>query len=419
MSGRLGRGVCLAGAGMSKFGAFPDLDSRDLFVEAFRELLASVDKGLDPSEIEALYLGNFSSDLFEHQGHLAPILAHWVGLTPRAALRLEDACASGGVALRQAVLAVASGLYDIVLAAGVERMTALPTEAVTDTLATAGDVLYEFPAGFTFPGFYAAMATAYAARYGMPYEALWEVARKNHRHASGNDKAQFPLTIREIMDRRIARAREKGGPVPTWKDELDFLRDPGANPVVAWPLRLYDCSPITDGAAAVLVVAEGIARRFTDRPVWVLGTGQASDACLYGRDELTSLRAAREAAAQAYAMAGVKPSRIRLAEVHDCFTIAEVLAIEDLGFFPPGQGWQATVDGATSRDGPIPVNTSGGLKAKGHPVGASGVAQVVEIWKQLRGEAGPRQVPGEVDVALAHNVGGTGQTCVVHIFGRG
>lgn len=419
MSGKLGRGVCLVGAGMSKFGAFPELDSRDLFVQAFQELLRSVDKGVDPAEIEALYLGNFSSDLFEHQGHLAPILAHWVGITPRAALRLEDACASGGVALRQAVLAVASGAYDVVLVAGVERMTALPTEAVTDTLATAGDVLYEFPAGFTFPGFYAAMATAYAARYGMPYEALWEVARKNHRHATGNDKAQFPMTIKEIMDRRIARAREKGGPVPTWKDELEFLRDPGANPVVAWPLRLYDCSPITDGAAAVLVVAEGNARRFTDSPVRVLGTGQASDACLYGRDELTSLRAAREAAAQAYAMAGVKPSRIRLAEVHDCFTIAEVLAIEDLGFFPPGQGWRATVDGATSRDGPLPVNTSGGLKAKGHPVGASGVAQAVELWKQLRGEAGPRQVPGVVDLALAHNVGGTGQTCVVHIFERG
>ncbi len=418
MSGKLGRGVCLVGAGMSRFGAFPDRDSRDLFAEAFRELVSGVDKGLDPGEIEALYVGNFSSDLFEHQGHLAPILADWVGLTPRAALRLEDACASGGVALRQAVLAVAGGAYDVVLAAGVERMTALPTEAVTDALATAGDVLYEFPAGFTFPGFYAAMATAYAARYGMPYEALWEVARKNHRHASLNDKAQFPMTIREIMERRIARARDKGGPVPGWKDEHDFLRDEGANPPVAWPLRLFDCSPITDGAAAVLVVAEGIARRFTHHPVRVLGTGQASDACLYGRLDLTSLRAAREAAAQAYATAGVSPRRVRVAEVHDCFTIAEVLAIEDLGFFPPGQGWRATVDGATAREGPLPVNTSGGLKAKGHPVGASGVAQVVELWKQLRGEAGPRQVPGEVDLALSHNVGGTGQTCVVHILGR-
>lgn len=187
---------------------------------------------------------------------------------------------------------------------------------------------------------------------------------------------------------------------------------------MAWPLRLYDCSPITDGAAAVLVVAEGIARRFTDRPVWVLGTGQASDACLYGRDELTSLRAAREAAAQAYAMAGVKPSRIRLAEVHDCFTIAEVLAIEDLGFFPPGQGWQATVDGATSRDGPIPVNTSGGSRRRATPWGPRAWPK---SWRSgsSSGEAGPRQVPGEVDVALAHNVGGTGQTCVVHIFGRG
>lgn len=416
---KLHRGVCLVGAGMGKFGSFPRKDSRDLFVEAYHELAASVDKGFDPLEIDALYIGNYSSDLFEHQGHLAPILAHWVGLTPRAALRVEDACASGGVALRQAVLAVASGLYDVVLVGGVERMTALPTEAVTDTLATAGDVLYEFPAGFTFPGFYAAMATAYAARYGMPYEALFEVARKNHAHGALNDKAQFGMTIREIMERRKARANERGEAVPTWQDELDFLRDPGANPIVAWPLRLFDCSPITDGAAAALVVAEGVAWRYTDRPVRVLGTGQASDACLYGRTDLTSLRAAREAAAQAYAMAGVKPSQIRLAEVHDCFTIAEVLALEDLGFFPPGQGWQAARDGATRLDGPLPVNVSGGLKAKGHPVGASGVAQIVELWKQLRGEAAPRQVPGEVDLALAHNVGGTGQTCVVHILGRG
>ncbi len=419
MKGKLGRGVALVGAGACKFGAYPRLDSRDLFVEAFRELVASVDKGFDPNEIEVLYIGNYSSDLFEHQGHLAPILADWVGLTPRAALRVEDACASGGVALRQGVLAVSSGLYDVVLVGGVEKMTALPTEAVTDTLATAGDILYEFPAGFTFPGFYAAMATAYAARYGMPYEALMEVARKNHAHGALNDKAQFGMTIREIMDRRIAKAREKGGPVPSWTDELAFLRDPGANPPVAWPLRLFDCSPITDGAAALLVVAEEVARRFTDRPLRVLGTGQASDAALYGRADLTSLRAAREAASQAYAMAGVEPSRIKLAEVHDCFTIAEVLAVEDLGFFPPGQGWRAARDGATHRDGTIPVNTSGGLKAKGHPVGASGVAQVVELWKQMRGEAGPRQVNRDIDVALAHNVGGTGQTCVVHILGRG
>ncbi|MCR4391194.1 MAG: hypothetical protein NUV94_00080 [Candidatus Acetothermia bacterium] len=416
---RLARGVCLVGAGVGKFGAFPRKDSRDLFVEAVGELVASVDRGLDPGDIEALFLGNYSSDLFEHQGHLAPIVAHWVGLTPRAAVRVEDACASGGVALRQAVVAVASGLYDVVLAGGVERMTALPTEAVTDALATAGDALYEFPAGFTFPGFYAAMATAYAARYGMPYEALTAVARKNHDNGALNDKAQFGMTIREIMARRVAKARERGGPVPAWEDEREFLRDPAANPVVAWPLRLFDCSPITDGAAAVLVVAEEVARRYTDRPVRVLGTGQASDAALYGREELTSLRAAREAAAQAYAMAGVAPSRIRVAEVHDCFTIAEVLAVEDLGFFPPGQGWRAALDGETARDGRIPVNTSGGLKAKGHPVGASGVAQVVELWKQLRGEAGPRQLPGEVDLALAHNVGGTGQTCVVHILGRG
>jgi acetyl-CoA C-acetyltransferase len=414
---KLGRGVALVGAGMSKFGAFPGRATRDLFVEAFREMRSSVDKGFDPRDIEALYIGNYSSDLFEGQGHTAPIMADWVGLAPRPATRVEDACASSGVALREGILSVASGLYDVVLVGGIEKMTDLPTERVTDTLATAGDAMYEVPAGFTFPGFYAAMATAYMHRYGATPETFMHLGIKNHDNGALNDKAQFGATIRQIMDSKAARARAKGRPVPTWADEMAFLHDDRANPIIAWPMRLFDCSPISDGAAALLLVREDLAPSFSDAPLYVIGSGQASDVALHDRADLTALRAAQLAAQQAYDMAGVAPADVQVAEVHDCFTIAEVIASEDLGFFSPGEGWRAAEEGRTARTGPRPINTSGGLKSKGHPVGASGAGQVVEIWKQLRGEAGERQVLGAA-LGLAHNVGGTGQTCVVHILER-
>ena len=418
MQRKPGRGVAIVGAGMSKFGAFPGLATRDLFVEAFRELLASVDKGFDARDIEALYIGNFSSDLFEGQAHTAPIMADWVGLTPRPATRVEDACASSGVAFREGLIAIASGLYDIVLVGGIEKMTDLPTARVTDTLATAADVTYETPAGFTFPGLYASMATAYLHAYGATPEAFLKVGLKNHENGALNPKAQFGQRIADIIEARKASAAKKGKPIPTWADELAFLNDERANPVIAWPLRLYDCSPISDGAAALLLVSEELARRFTDAPLYVIGSGQASDGATHDRPILTGIPAAQRAAQLAYAMAGVTPADIQPAEVHDCFTIAEIMATEDLGFFAPGEGWRAAIEGRTARTGDRPINTSGGLKSKGHPVGASGAGQVVEIWKQLRGEAGARQLPGEPCLGLTHNVGGTGQTCVVHIFER-
>lgn len=414
----LARGVAMVGAGMSRFGAFPEKSSRDLFVEAFQELKASIDMGLDTQRIDSIYIGNFSSDLFERQGHTAPILADAVGLVPKPAVRVEDACASGGVALRQGVMAIASGMVDVVLVGGVEKMTNLPTSEVTDTLATAGDALYEIPAGFTFPGFYAAMATAYMHRYGMLPEHLMKVAIKNHENGALNPNAQFNVSIPGWMQSRIASAQKKGKPLPTWKTVWDFLQDNAANPIIAWPLRLFDCSPITDGAAALLLVAEELAREFTDNAVYIRGSGQASDYALHDRADLTSISAARLAAQAAYEMAGISAADIRIAEVHDCFTIAEIIATEDLGFFEPGEGYRMAEEGVTARLGPKPVNTSGGLKAKGHPVGASGVAQAVEIWKQMRCEAGERQVPGDISLALTHNVGATGSTCVVHVYAR-
>lgn len=414
----LPRGVAMVGAGMSKFGAFPDKTTRDLFVEAFQELRQSVDKGFDPRDIEMIYIGNFSSDLFEGQSHTAPIMADAIGLVPTPAVRVEDACASSGVALRLGVMAVASGMYDMVLVGGIEKMTALPTEKVTDTLAAAGDTLYEIPAGFTFPGFYAAMATAYMHKYGAKAEDLMQVAIKNHENGALNPKAQFGVTIPDWMEKRKASAQRKGKPIPQWENIWDFMYDDAANPMIAYPLRLFDCSPITDGASAVLLVAEDIARQFTDTPVYIIGSGQASDRPLHDREDLTSIGSARLASQMAYQMAGVSAQDIDLAEVHDCFTIAEIIASEDLGFFSPGTGYLKAREGATRRDGEKPINTSGGLKSKGHPVGASGVAQAIEIWKQLRGQAGERQVAGEPRIGLTHNVGATGQTCVVHIYER-
>jgi acetyl-CoA C-acetyltransferase len=412
------RGVALVGAGMSKFGSFPEKTSRDLFVDAYLEMKHSVDKGLDPNAIEAFYVGNFSSDQFEKQSHLAPLLANWVGLSPISAVRIEDACASGGVALRQAALSIASGQYDVVLVGGLEKMTDLHIAAVTEALATAADTQFEIPAGFTFPGFYAAMATAYMAEYNADREALFHVSIKNHRNGALNDKAQFGHTIRSIMEGKKARAEQKGRPIPDWEDELDFLQDPRGNPNIAWPLTLFDCSPVSDGGAVALLVAEDLAKDYSDVPLYLIGSGQASDGALPDRDTLANIPAAEKASRQAYAMAGLTAEDVDLAEVHDCFTIAEVMAIEDLGFFPRGEGWKAEIEGKTARDGEHPINTSGGLKSKGHPVGASGIGQVNEIWKQLRGIAGKRQLGGDPRIGLAHNVGGTGQTCVVNIFER-
>ena len=417
---RLGRPVSIVGAGMSQFGAFPGKDSRDLFVEAFQDMLDHLDQGMDVQDIECAYVGNYSSDLFEHQGHTAPIIADWLGMTPVPVTRIENACASSSSALREGVMAIASGLYDIVLVGGMEKMTNLPTEGVTDVLATAADGLYEVPAGLTFPGIFGAIATAHMDRYETNLDHLLKVAIKNHENGALNPKAQFNVTIQSLADRRVARAQQRGLPVPEYNDEMDFLNDPQANPWIAWPLRLYDCAPITDGAACVLLVASELAHNFTDKPVHIIGTGQASGRPLHDADELTSLSAAKIAASKAYEMAGVTPDDIQLAEVHDCFTIAEIVAAEDLGFFAPGEGPRAVDEGRTALTGDKPINTSGGLKAKGHPVGASGIAQIGEIFHQLRGEAGPRQVNNpNLELGLTHNVGGTGGTCVVSILQRG
>ncbi|RJS89603.1 hypothetical protein CW700_03740 [Candidatus Bathyarchaeota archaeon] len=409
----LARGVAVVGAGMTRFHHKLHLDktSRDLFVEAALEALDSVDKGMNLRDIEALYVGNFSSDAFEHQGHLGAIMADWLGVTPVPSVRIEDACASSGVAIQLGILAIASGAFDVVMVGGVEKMRNLSTEEVTDTLAMAADEIYEASVGATFPGLYASMATAHFAKYGSTWEELAAISIKNHHNGSLNPKAQFQ---EEIMDMARRWGARRGY---SFKDEMEFLRSP-LNPVVAYPLRLFDCCPTSDGAAVVILASEEVAKKFTDTPIYVRGIGQASDTmALHDREDLTTLKGTRIASRTAYRMAGIEPRDVDLAEVHDCFTIAEVLATEDLGFFPKGEGGKAAVEGRTALDGEIPVNPDGGLKAKGHPVGATGASMVYEVFKQLRGEAGRVQVD-DAEVGLIHNVGASGGTVVVQIYGR-
>jgi len=417
---KLGRGVAVVGYGMSKFGVLPGMDCRDMFTDAFKNLLNSVDKGVDPKDVEANYVGCCGAWNWEAQAGIAKWCTDWANLVPIPSTTIDNACASASVAIRNGIIGIASGLYDVVLAGGVEKMTNLPTEGTTLVLATGADKTWECYAGYTFPGLYATMATAHMNEYGTTAEDLMAVAIKNHNNGAINPVAQMPNTIKQIMEQRQAKAKEKGKPVPDWVTDMDFLHDNQYNPMVAWPLRLFDCCPITDGAACVLLVAEDIAKNFTDTPIYVTGTGQASGRALHSRDTLTSIPASQIAAKQAYEMAGVGPADIKIAEVHDCFTIAEVMAISDLGFFQPGKdAATAAAEGKTARDGIKPINTSGGLKCKGHPVGASGAGMIGEVFHQMRGEAGARQVPNtDVNLAMTHNVGAHGTTVVVQIYER-
>lgn len=403
---------------MSDFGMFEDKDSKDLFADAFRQMIASVDKGVDPRDIDALYLGNFTNDFFVGQSHWSAIISDAIGLVPRPATRTEGACASSALALREGVFAIASGFYDMVLVGGVEDMSKRSTREVAEGLALAA-VPYERKSGFTFPGVFGTIATAYFERYGASRRHLMNVTIKSHDNAPLNPKAQYSVSIRDIMNDKIARARAKGAPIPDWSDEVDFLSDPRANPAIAWPLHLFDCCPISDGAGCMLLVGEEMAKSFTDDPLYIVGLGQGSGRGLHAAEDLTTFEATRAAAGEAYGMAGLGPQDIQFAEVHDCFSIAELIHIEDLGFFEPGEGYRAVEEGLTRLDGSKPINTSGGLKCKGHPVGATGAAQLIEIWQQLRQSAGERQVPGgNLRIGAAHNLGGTGGTSTFTILER-
>lgn len=378
------REVAIIGAGMTRFGELWNQSLREMFVEAAAGALN--DAGAD--RIDSMYVGCMSSGQFASQEHLGPLMADQFGMTGVAAVRVESACASGGVALRQAYIEVASGMSDLVLAAGIEKMT--DGADVTNVLATAADQELEVYYGITFPGLYAMIARAHMQTYGTTEEDLSWVSVKNHRHGAKNDKAQFPgeVTLEQVM----------------------------SSSMVAEPLRLLHCSPVSDGAAAVLVCPLDQAKQYTDKPVKIVASSMATGSlALADRQDPAFLDSVQKSAERAYEAAGVGPRDIQLAEVHDCFSIAEICCIEALGFVERGKGGAAARDGFTALGGCIPVNTSGGLKSKGHPVGATGVAQAIEIFRQLRGEAGERQVEN-ARLGLAQNMGGSGASSVVHIF---
>ena len=381
--------VAVVGIGHGKFGVRSDASLRELAFEAVKACLD--DAGIPLKEVDSMVTG-IAGDEFALGLQPSAQVHDYIGFHPRPNFRVEGACATGSIALRTGIMNVASGLADVVLVVGVEKMTEVPTSTATEIMGKAGDSIWEYPFGTTFPGYYAMIANAHMAEYGTTEEQLAMVSVKNHYYGSLNPYAHMQKAI--------------------------DLQKALTSFTVAYPLKLYDCSLITDGAAAVIIASEERTKAISKKPVWIVGSGLATDTLRLGdRKSLTSILAAREAARIAYKMAGVGPADIDVANVHDCFTIAEIVAYEDLGFCERGEGGKLIAAKETYVGGKIPVNVDGGLKSKGHPIGATGVSMAIEITKQLRGEAGERQVKNP-EIGLAHNVGGTGQVVAVHIFRR-
>jgi acetyl-CoA C-acetyltransferase len=382
------RSVAVLGIGKTAFGAFPHRDLRSLAVEAVN--LATNDAQLSSEKVEAFYLGNFAGPSFVGQNHLAPYIGSAAGFLGIPCTRVEDACASGGSAFFHGWMSVASGVYDTVVVAGVEKMTSQSTPRVTEILAGAGDMAGEGLAGATFPALFAMIARRHMHQFGTTREHLAAVAVKNHANGAKNPLAHMKKVI--SLEQALA-----GKPV-------------------AEPLTVFDCSLISDGAAALVLVREDHAPRYHSRFARIRGVAQTSDyVALDCKEDITFFPAVQSAGKKAYEAAGVGPEDICVAEVHDCFTIAEIIASEDLGFVRKGEGGPFAAAGCTAIGGRIPINTSGGLKSKGHPVGATGVGQICDLVQQLRGDAGERQVARN-RIGLAQNLGGSGGTCVVTIL---
>ena len=378
----------IAGAASTRFGKHEESSSRQLFRDAAEDAIGQC--ALTAADIDALYVGTFMGALTDDQGHMGALMADYLGVPEVPATTVESACASSGAAIRQASQAIESGRVEVALVGGVEMMFATGIAEITDALANAADNEYENEAGLTFPGIYGLMAQAYMNRYDATEEDLAAIVVKNREHGVANPISQHQegVTIEEVLESRP----------------------------ISPPLGLLDCCPITDGASAVLLVSEAVASsRDLEAPVTITGSGQAGDTiALQDRTDIARTPSAERAAGRAYHSAGIEAADVDVCEVHDCFSIAEALAVEALGFVERGDGATAARAGVTALDGRIPVNTSGGLIAKGHPVGATGAAQVVEVTKQLEGRH-ENQVEG-AKVGLTHNVGGSGASAVVHVM---
>ncbi len=383
--------AAIIGAGHTPFGVLA-AGPRALLAAAVADSFASVDRNFERNQVEEAYLATLGFGGWQI-GNASTVLAEEAGRVGIPVTRVENACASGGFAIRAAVRAVEGGDRDGGLGAGRQKMTDLPNARRRNWLGVSGDTEWERLAGLTFAGVYGLLASRYLADHRLGPEALAEVAVKNHENGRLNPNAQFHKALRR--------------------------EDVFGAPRVAEPLGLYDCCPVSDGAAALLIARSDIASRYTDTPVYVDGTGAGSDyLAIQERERFTRLDATRRAAEEAFREARVERKEISLLEVHDCFTIAELLALEDLGFAGDGEAAALTLSGATRRTGRLPVNPDGGLKAKGHPIGATGVSQAYEVFVQLRRQAGARQVPG-AERALTHNVGGSGATAAVTLFSVG
>lgn len=379
----------IIGIGETKMGRYPDRTLHEMVAEAAGKAIE--DAGIDKSELEAVFVGNFNGAALNGQNHMGALVTETLGLGNIPAVRTEAACASGSLAFRMGLLSILSGIHKVVLVGGVEKMCHQSTGTVTAAVASAMDFLNEAALGLTFPASFAMVANRYFHEYRNIKKEMAMCAVQAHGNALLNPNAQMPreLTLEKVL---------------------------AAEPI-AEPLSIFDCSLVTDGAAFVVLCASDIAPSLCKkRIVDVVGSGHAGDTLtLAGKQSITSFSATKLAAAQAYGQAGLTPDHVNFAEVHDCFTITQIINTEDLGFFQPGKGADAVAAGYTARDGMKPINVSGGLKAKGHPIGATGISQIYEVVTQIREEAGPRQLTN-ADIGLTHNMGGTGGTCLVHLF---
>lgn len=378
--------VCVLGAGSTKYGRLDD-SIVDITVQASADAIKSA--GIRPSDIKAGYISNVFG-IADKQVHLGPVIMSNLGISDKPSLSIESACGSGSVSFREAYANVAAGFYDCLLVAGTEKVTHTGTEWTTTYFAYCSDFFHEGSAGVSFPGLFASMARAYLNEFGATEEDFATVAVKNHNNGLLNPKAHLrkKITVDDVMN----------------------------SAVVASPLKLYDCCPFSDGASAVILCSEEFAKSVGGSYIKVTGSGRGgSPAALQGREQITTIPSTKIAAEAAYKMAGITAKDVDFAEVHDCFTIAEIVDTEDLGFFEKGEGVEAAREGRTALNSDISINPSGGLKSKGHPIGATGVGQVVEVYDQLTGQAGPRTVQG-ASIGLTHNFGATGASCAVHVF---
>jgi len=387
----MARRVAVVAGGHSKFGKRYDATMRELTAEAYKPIF---DEGITQDKIDATVL-SYAASQFTGQGAGSALMADYIGLQGKPHLRVESACATGTASLRTAWGMVASGLYDVMLVLGVEQMNRVSSATATEYMSRAGDMRWEYPYGISFPAFYALMASRYMSEYNMPHDILAKIAVKSHHYGAQNPKAHLPK-------------------------EISFEEANNAIPICR-PLNLYDCSLITDGAAGVVIAAEDRVKEFTDRPMWIKGIGAgASENMIQDRPTLTSIPGAKYAAKAAYKMAGLEPKDMDMAQVHDCFTIAELIAYEDCGFAEPGKGPELVENKENYHDGRIPVNCDGGLKSKGHPLGATGISMTYEVLKQMRGEADkPSRQIDDVKHGFVHNVGQSGQFVNCFIYERG